>query len=259
MDLITAEKVSKDCGMWLKKARVEFAMFGEPTLHPKLLEVFSIFRANFPNCQMMLNTNGDRICKNGFLDVPLVETFFSHGLNLLAINAYESDAKKKTCLLESAKDIHFAKVGEYYKGNNYYIYKGPETKELIIVDSIKLHNGEKRTRVITNHAGNVPDSVVKKYGGIIVGSKPLEKICANPFRELTFKYNGNVNLCCMDLQGKYNIGNIHSTDAKEIWFSDRYQVARGRLLKKDRNFSPCNLCNNSGFRTGLEKKWFDAR
>lgn len=253
----TIEKLSKDLGDWLKKIRVEFAMFGEPTLHPEINDIFKRFRINFPNCQMMLNTNSDTIIdKNNNVNLLKIKEYFNSGLNILLINIYDSDEKYEI-VKDKLKNIDFAEFGEFYNGVKCYTYKGKDVKEIILLKSIWIHNKEKMTRTLMNHTGCVPNEIVKKYGGVIITS-PLQKMCVNPFREISVKWDGDVNICCMDIKGLCKIGNVNKRNIKDIWYSKKFDELRHKLLDKNRNFEPCCRCNsNGGFRQGLEKRWFE--
>ena len=60
-------------------------MRGEPMLHPDVLDIISIFRANLPNGSLMLTTNGDTL--RGHMQ-ERVEKLFKVGLNLLLLDTY---------------------------------------------------------------------------------------------------------------------------------------------------------------------------
>jgi len=234
-------------------------MFGEPTLHPELCDALLLFRGNFPKCQTMVNTNGDLVAGKTF-QADRIAQYFECGLNLLAINVYDSDEKYARLLAEAkAAAIPGVVVGEYTTGMNYYTYKSPTVKEIIFVQSIALHNGARNTRRIWNHGGNVPAEIIEKYGGR-TDNLPLPNMCVNPFREIAFRYDGTANICCMDVKGEYPIGNIADSSVEELWYSENMQLARRALLGKDRNFAPCSGCNSpGGFRRALENKWFDEK
>jgi MoaA/NifB/PqqE/SkfB family radical SAM enzyme len=69
-------------------SRVEFAMHGEPTMHPDYVGMIAAFREEAPKLQLMMTSNG-----GGLLRKPGIEenvlALFRAGLNVLALDDYE--------------------------------------------------------------------------------------------------------------------------------------------------------------------------
>lgn len=261
MKFETAEKISEDLGSWLARARIEYAMFGEPTLNPDLHRILSAMRKNFPSSQQMLNTNGDTFFSKGTASCDIREkiaSLFDSGLNILAVNVYDTNDKFEE-RFNMLSDIGY-KCYEYPEFNHYY-YKSSKEKVITVCKSISLNNGIRKTRTIWNHGGNVPDDIILKYGGVTQDKLPLHKMCVNPFREIAIRYDGSVNICCMDVKSEYRIGNTNDSKIRELFFSEKMQEARRLLLAKNRkSLLPCCKCNSGGgFRKGFENKWFDLK
>ena len=72
-----------------------------------------------------------------------------------------------------------------------------------------------------------------------------------PFRELAFRWDGNVTLCCDDFRGEYPIANIFDMKIDDIWNHERFQAARIMLYNYNRNFRPCDGCTNISFKVGF--------
>ena len=69
---------------------------------------------------------------------------------------------------------------------------------------------------------------------------------------MSFRYNGNVALCCDDFRGQYFIGNIEEYEKiDDLWNNERFQAARVMLYNAKRSFSPCKGCTNVSMRVGL--------
>ncbi len=257
MSLETAEIIAKKLGEWLPKARIEFAMFGEPTLNSHVVDILKVFTEYFPKGHKMLNTNGDILIQHGKnIQYERIKSLFDAGLNVLAINVYE-DEYYKTILQQLKENINYAKVGEYFEGQNYYNYGNPKTrKEITLVKSIASYNGDISTRVIYNHAGNVPDNSILKYGGKVL-AEPIKAMCTKPFREMVFRYNGDISFCCFDVANEARMGNVLTDNLNDMWFGNEWNERRKHLLDKQRTDIPCNKCNYpGGFRKGLEYNWF---
>ena len=70
--------------------------------------------------------------------------------------------------------------------------------------------------------------------------------CTYPSYTLFVDYNGDTQMCSHDWGKKMIMGNIKTKSIKEIWTSKKFNYARKKLGKADRNFSPCNVCDVKG-------------
>lgn len=238
MEMNTARKVAKDLSELCPTARIEFAMHGEPTLHPKWREVLAIFREYLPKAQLLLTTNG-RTWMRSF-DMSVEETFAA-GINIIVLDTYEPERLR---LQEMAKQCKTPQttIVDYYdelvpsgKGmlpweNN----RGSVDRLLVVTDDVGLRDGS-GARDLENHAGNTTTLATPK--------EPLKLTCERPFREITICHNGDVNICCVDWGHEYNCGNANKSSLKSIWNGERFNSARRVLLRKERGFSPCDKCD----------------
>jgi hypothetical protein len=105
------------------------------------------------------------------------------------------------------------------------------------INEVKIH----LVRNLKNHCGAAfpPDS---KYAN---------QRCAKLFRELSFRWDGNVAICCDDFRGEYPIANINNMDIISLWNHERFQVARILTYHKERSFHPCSICTERSMRVGL--------
>lgn len=247
MDLDFAINLSQSFGRWWKDKgkRIEFAMHGEPTLHPNLLEIINKFRLNNPLAQMQMTTNGSR------LTTKLVRELFKSGLNILLIDLYdEKTSKKCRCVLENIG----IKVTDYYSPNsiNPYYYKNSTDQNIILIGDLATENNKKRTRKILNHAGNVNPKYWDEFN-ILPVRQPLQKKCSRPFRELAVHWDGTVPICCIDWKHEFIVGKYPDDgELWDLWESKIMNTVRYLLFEKQRWFRPCYKCDyNGGFRLGL--------
>ena len=240
-----ATQLADQCAEFIPTVRYEFAMHGEPTLNPNYLEIFKIFRDRLPKAQMQLTTNGVRMRRGAMQEV--VRSILDSGIDFIILDTYEPE---RTELIADALKLEDVKVIDYYaqpKGSDvspWHNHHRSLNNTVIIMDDISLHNGEKKNRVIYNHAGNAL--------GVPIPDKPLEKRCTLPFREITVTWDGSVNICCMDFASELKLGNITERSLKEIWFGPEFMAVRAFLYNKNRGFTPCSRCNyGGGARVGL--------
>jgi radical SAM protein with 4Fe4S-binding SPASM domain len=224
--------------------RVEFAMRGEPTLNHNWLKIIQIFRTYLQESSIMITTNGSRLNKKN------IHQFFKNGGNVILVDCYNKDLEKRKKEWKQFKPV------DYYNDDfNPYHRHTPSTKKVVLMDNIMKRNHDKKTRVISNHAGNVDYQKIKKYG-VKPLKKPLKKKCVRPFREMIVLYNGDVILCCADSGSEFKLGNLNKHTVEQIWFKNKkLNLARLLLFNKSRTFKPCNRCDfNGGMRQGLIPK-----
>ena len=220
--------------------RIEFAMRGEPTLNKNWLKIIQIFRTYLQKSSIMITTNGSTLTTKN------IQTFFNNGGNVILVDCYHKDLKKRKKEWKQFKPL------DYYTDDfNQYHRHNTSTEALVLMDNIMERNHDKKTRIISNHAGNVDYEKIKKYG-----VKPLKKKCVRPFRELIVLYNGDCVLCCADAGSEFKLGNLNNHNLEQIWFKNtKLNIARLLLYNKSRNFNPCNRCDfKGGMRQGLMPK-----
>lgn len=246
MTLETAENIARALAAHKWTARIEFAMHGEPTMNPRAAEIISVFREHLPKASMLMLSNG-----GGLVDNPheKITALFDAGLNTLGLDEYQS-----VKLVPKIID----KLGLSAKSSNaglwpfaFFVYPdepdgnphrrvAPKTKRLIHIRPIDA-NTEGTHATLNNHAGA---GAPKNYDG---QGKP----CAKPFRELSFRWDGAVAICCNDWRGELACGNINTDGLLDIWHGKIMDEARRRLIVGRRDFGPCQGCDATSYRVGL--------
>lgn len=225
--------------------RILLAGHGEPTLHPELLDMLKLIRKKLPNSWIQLMTNGQSIRK----DIHNLGRMYLAGLDDVTIDEY-SDSRfpedepfmEEIKALKERKDIkvNFVRMA---KGIKLYEKKTLKSRRLLIVPPIDLDEIT-MSRTLINHCG--------------AGTPPSNKFkhhrCAKVFRELTFRWDGNVAICCQDFRGQYPVASVHDADVNtfdDIWRHPRLEAARRVLYHDRRTFFPCNICTDPAMRPGL--------
>lgn len=224
--------------------RLEFAMRGEPTLHPDLLQMTAVARSFLPQSQITLTTNGIKLSKQ------LAIEWFKHGGNIIVVDCYNNTFDK---YIERFKglpiyDFHAGEFNPWHRHSN-------KTKALVVVEDIGAARG-KAQRVILNQAGNVDWDRVKKYG-LEPLKEPLNKKCVHPFREIAVFVDGSVSLCCRDWGQEAVLFNVNKADLYHEWYhNEKWEYARGLLYRGDRGgINICRRCDfHGGFRQGFLPK-----
>lgn len=215
--------------------RIEFAMHGEPSMHPGAELCIGYVRSHLPQASIMMTSNG-----SGFLGPKIhrIKGFFESGLNVLALDWYEGVRFVPEILTQiSGKDYVF------YPDDpdaNPHRRRRPHEHDLVIIRDISTQTkGTHAT--LNNHCG----------GGAPLNRKGQGQRCAKPFRELSFRWDGNVALCCNDFRGVFPIASIHDMNIEDLWNHERFTAARKFLYQGWRAFVPCMGCDALSERVGL--------
>ena len=222
-------------------SRIEFAVHGEPSLHPNLPLIIDEFRRVLPKAYLMLTSNG-----GGFLGKKAHSPYelFNVGLNTLALDNYEhaNIVPKVIKKWELHKMPYFYHYPEDKNGNPHKRHSG---KKISIVRDISKATAGTHSS-LNNHAGSAGPR----------DHSARHKRCGKVFRELTVRWDGHVAICCNDWPGRYKLGHI-SEGLERIWQGARINAARQYLYEADRTMNnvvpdiPCNGCNELTVRPGL--------
>ena len=236
--------IANEVAEFCPNARIEFAMRGEPLIHPKANDIIAYFRNRLPKGSLMLTTNGDTL--RGHMQ-ERVERLFENGLNLLLLDTYYPK-DRRDALREEAYALKDIEVVDFFK-DWVPLSKSPYSRQhhtaeiIVLMDDLAIRDGEHSSRQVKTHAGSNPTKSIPE---------PLPRNCGRPFRELVIHSNGNVPLCCDDWKQEFVIGSVLENSLQEIWTHPKFEAARARLFQKDRHFGPCAECDAPmAPRTGL--------
>ncbi len=92
----------------------------------------------------------------------------------------------------------------------------------------------------TSYANQITDKNIVNQ----VKSTELESLCLEPWRGITIAWNGDVHPCCMDFDGKINLGDIKVDDISSVWNSpDMINFREQHISGNITDISPCNNCS----------------
>jgi len=219
--------------------RIEFAMHGEPTMHPNCADIIDIFRRTLPRHQLMMTSNG-----GGLLPDPLakLEELFDNGLNLFAFDAYDAvkiKEKVDRSINNTSRsfDVHQYPESKISPHSRYPV----GTRKFIRMDDISTATTGSHSS-LNNHCGAAFPPL----------AEPLQARCAKPFREIAIRYDGMVAICCNDWRGQFQVGNVYDIGLEGVWQHPRYVTARKALYNRRRDLiSPCDVCDAKSYRVGL--------
>lgn len=216
--------------------RIEFAMHGEPSMHPQRAELVGIFREALPRASIVMFSNGSGFVKD---TTAAIDGILEAGVNTLGLDAYEH-VNIVPRILEAYKGT--APIYYYPQQPEHNLHSGRRVghRDIVVIQDIsKAKSGNHSS--LNTHCG----------GGLPPPREPVAKRCAKPFREIAIRWDGNVALCCNDFRGVYKIGNIFDTRLYDLWQHPAFMAARKKLYHRDRGFAPCQWCDATSMRVGL--------
>lgn len=240
MTLETAKDIATKMAKSHMTAKVIFAMHGEPTLNPQLPEIIKVFRKALPRNVFHLISNGFGFVHPAKKETEIreyVETLKNAGIDHILLDNYTPTGD-------------WSKVVNAVQGVYEVLYLGKDKTPMFRSD--KKFNIIVLPPIVTTKISFVRN--LKNHCG---AAFPLDdsfndKKCAVPFRELSFRYDGSVALCCDDFRGEYAIGNIKDYKSiVDLWNNERFVAARIMLYNGKRAFRPCQGCSSTSMRIGL--------
>jgi radical SAM protein with 4Fe4S-binding SPASM domain len=237
MRLETAISVARQAAELRWTPRIEFAMHGEPTMHPQLHELVAAFNLYLPNAPIMVTTNG----------IPLLDDWrhrvaqlFRYGATVVAIDDYKPHHCREAVLNTVIPGVDVYRYPEGGTVANPHRRPKKGEKRLILIKDIDVSEEGNHSH-LSNHAGAAAPPN---------GSRAHER-CALPFRELSVRWDGNVALCCNDWRGTFKVGNVEREGLDAIWHHSAMDAARRKLLHNQRDFGVCKGCTHRTYRNGL--------
>lgn len=226
----TAECIAKEISRLKWNSRLLFAMHGEPTLNKDCEDLIRIFRDQLPKAHISMFTNGAGIINKN----TSIKGLKRAGINNLMIELYQDGDDGYTLLSQMQKKgipyVLLTDKDPFFPNSAWRLAFCPP----IVEEDMKTHS-------LCNHCG----------AAFPKNNSCTGKRCTRPFRELSFRYDGSVALCCNDFRGEYLIGNIHDLSLDELWQHKRFNAARIMLYAGRREFTPCLGCDAKSFRVGL--------
>jgi MoaA/NifB/PqqE/SkfB family radical SAM enzyme len=186
------------------------SLFGnnEPFLDARMPEMLKMTRSLLTKAKIHMYTNGILLTKEKLNSVAVY-------IDCLRINNYS----EKYELTESSKMIY-----EHVRQNESH-FRNTE----VIIDL--RYNGE----YLSNRAKSAPNKADSK--------KIITSTCLLPFSDLNIKPDGTVSLCCCDVFGKNDFGNVKDQSILEIFHGEKFKEIRKMIYPSRSNVAFCKYCD----------------
>ena len=213
-DLVS--KIANELSDLKYRGVIRFSGFVEPMLDKKIFDHIYTFKKLCPNSRIEIVTNGDP------LNINRLKRLFDSGLDKILISVY--DGKEDVIKFQKMIDELKLKQDQYIVRDRSL----PEDQDF----GITLSN---RAGMMENAEYQIPKT-----------PSPLDNPCYIPSYTLFFDYLGDVLMCPHDWGKKIILGNLKKEKLLDIWFKDKSIKIRKILTNRNRNFSPCNVCDVDG-------------
>lgn len=223
--------------------RVDLALSGEPTLHPKITEFINIAREIAPYSQIQITTNGTMLLK-GKVDY---KSLLNEGANIIYTDMYGPKEK----FIELAKQSGYPYY-EYYNKNqdapSPWKYYGPDLKLIVLQEQPENWPKSRfKAGLLGTWYNNLDWEKAKKFNLYPVVTPPNRR-CNQPFIYVSVNYKGDYLLCCQDNchESEDLFGNVlfGIEGFKKFWYGEKIQNFRFNLRNKNRIKNKfCNRCN----------------
>lgn len=207
--------------------RLSWYRINEPLLDERIEEIYTLSRQCLPTAWLTLVTNGD------FLKPSRIEALFAAGLNVLGISLYDDPSYRR--MVQMLEKLPW-EAGPPGTSNS------PQRIEL----------RDHRKPEFWGFCNR---------GGTIEREKKLDashKNCLRPSSQLAVRANGKAVLCCNDLFGEVEVGDLQTQSISAIWNSTKLDKYRKHLREKGRtHLALCETCDYSGEKAIVKsiKEW----
>lgn len=218
--------------------RIEISGRGEPLMHPRLVEMVRLMRADHRSIPIYLLTSGMGMTEQPGMLTRLIE-LFGAGVNCITITEHDER------IVRAALDIRRVLTREGIRvQENPGVGMGASSKRIrppmriLTFRSPPGSTGTYETRR-RNMAG-VAGQLSYEY---------MDVRCPRPFRELAVRWDGNVALCSDDWRGVYKCGSVLGGQLAAVWDGEPMVAARRQLMVRRRDIALCRNCDSHGQNT----------
>lgn len=227
--------------------------YGEPFMHPKIVDILN-YLGKYPAIKI-ISTNGSQFYKFESLDFIKNIDVLVISVNGITQDVYSKHQAKGELLEVLAQT---SRVTQYLKNSNtkvvlqmvansYNIHQIPLLKSFakkynfdeVSIKSFNVMNGSEET-----FSKYVPTGTIySRYKKKISQKKTMFKsdFCQSG---MVINWNGEINLCCWDYQGRKIIGNAYKQNVRDVW-KDPENVRLRDSIRKGEDLSFCMQCSNN--------------
>jgi len=239
MNFETYRKIIDDAAS-IDVPHVRLFMFGEPLLHPKLIEMIKYAKSkNIPKVDF--NTNAT------LLNKKISREIIDSGLDRIIFSVDGINKKTYESVRRGGKYQKVVKNIEYFMQLKNNLSRGPHT----ILQTIVMNQTKPEITSFEGKWKSVVDEVsvteLNTYGGMYKFSNKEKtnkrQACNQLWDRLIVLCNGVVTVCCEDYNGMLAIGHVDD-GIRKLWKNEKIKHLRNLHLKQDFGSIPlCDKCD----------------
>lgn len=241
MDLNLFQRIIDDASP-IGVQRVRLFLHGEPMLHPQIIEMISYIKSK--GLAVHVTTNGM------LFNRERIEAILRSGVNsadqiTFSILGYSEEVHERI-MRGVNHDKVLKNISDFLELRREHRVNGPVV-ETIFYTIPENEDEEERFlkywRGKVDHArlgGRISESFseYKRQGQTIA---PRKQTCSNLWERMTVFWNGDVTICCEDVDGDWLLGSLTKHSIREIWNSE--QLLSIRKIHKERQFPEFPFCS----------------
>jgi radical SAM protein with 4Fe4S-binding SPASM domain len=223
-------------------SRLRMFLHGEPLLHPKITDMIQY--AKLKNFSIQFTSNGFAFSAEKMWAILSCgvnrEDHFTFSVLGFSKDVHELVMKRIQHEKVVRNILTFMELREQLKNNGPVIetifYNTPENKYEEEQFYQYWHNRVDHVRM----GGSISESFSAYKKDPVVNLRT--RTCANIWERMTIYWNGDVTICCEDVDGDWIIGNLKEQSIQEVWNSEKLRTIK--FLHLEKRFSEFPFCYN---------------
>ena len=195
-------------------------LFGEPFLHPQVLDIFDAIKSR--GKRLIEYTNGS-VLAGDILDG--VCSMLTPG-DIMSFSVEGYDRESYESMRPGLKwDRLLANIAEFQAK------KPAGVKSELRMTEVREIDTAKAKAFWTGKVDLVWSVPEEPFGRSVKGHYKVRydsRTCKQTHKDLTVRHNGDVVMCCVDSIGEHPIGNATTEPIRDIWFGAAFQAVRTR-------------------------------
>jgi radical SAM protein with 4Fe4S-binding SPASM domain len=248
MSFETYKKIIDEIHLYRSSVKsIALFMDGDPTLHKELIK-FLIYAKGKKIKNIYMSSNME------FFSEKLINAIFANNLQgTLKFVIASLDGVSETTHQTNRIGVNTKKA---YENTNLLIQKRKENLSIypwvfprMLINETNEHEEEDFYNYWKSRSDKVLRTTMHNWGGQIDNSKIYESkeifssICFFSFSQCFIQIDGNVRICCLDVNGKNIYGNLNKSSIKDIWSNNDFELLRENFLQGNKDKLP-NICQN---------------
>ena len=237
MDFFLFQKIIDDAARTGVR-RVLLFVFGEPLLHPLIIEMIRYIKTR--GLAFHLTTNGE------LLDRSMGEALLRAGVTSADYVTFSilgfSAAVHEQVMVGINHDRVLANVHQFVQSRKLLGINGP------VIETVFYAIPENRHELVPflDYWGKIADHAIDGGNALEAfidqqqAKKCQTRTCITLWERMVVLWNGDVSMCGMDLDGKWLVGNLRDQSIREVWQSEALRHIRE--LHKEGGFDQISLC-----------------